>query len=55
MKGCCSIQNVVEADGYDEAGQLGQNYFCSSFKCFFDKTHSRLEKIARQLMRAEMG
>lgn len=118
MKGCCSIQHVVEADGsvypcdfyvmdeykignfledsieemrsrglesgfveaslnrpeecktcsyaylcrggcrrnrqIDEAGQLGQNYFCSSYKYFFEKTHSRLEEIARQLMQAEM-
>jgi uncharacterized protein len=118
MKGCCSIQHVVEADGsvypcdfyvmdeykignfledsieemgnrgleigfveaslnrpeecktcnyaylcrggcrrnrqIDEAGQLGQNYFCSSFKYFFEKTHIRMEEIARQLMRAEM-
>lgn len=118
MKGCCSIQHVVEADGSvypcdfyvmdeykigsfledsigemgnrglesgfveaslnrpeecktckyaylcrggcrrnrqtDEAGHLGQNYFCSSYKYFFEKTHSRMEEIARQLMQSEL-
>ncbi|WP_349948541.1 anaerobic sulfatase maturase [Lacrimispora sp. BS-2] len=118
MKGCCSIQHVVEADGsvypcdfyvmdeykignfldnsiedmgnrglesgfveaslnkpeecktcnyaylcrggcrrnrqIDEGGQLGQNYFCSSYKYFFEKTRSRMEEIARQLMQSEL-
>lgn len=118
MKGCCSIQHVIEADGsvypcdfyvmdeykignflvdsieemgnrglesgfveaslnrpeecktckyaylcrggcrrnrqIDEAGHLGQNYFCSSYKYFFEKTHSRMEEIARQLMQSQL-
>jgi uncharacterized protein len=118
MKGCCSIQHVVEADGsvypcdfyvmdeykignflkdsieemgnrglesefveaslnrpeecktckyaylcrggcrrnrqIDEAGHLGLNYFCSSYKYFFDKTHTRMEEISRQLMQSEL-
>ncbi len=118
MKGCCSIQHVVEADGsvypcdfyvmdeykignflkdsieemgnrglesefieaslnrpeecktckyaylcrggcrrnrqIDEAGHLGLNYFCSSYKYFFEKTHTRMEEISRQLMQSEL-
>ncbi|MDR2024455.1 MAG: anaerobic sulfatase maturase [Hungatella sp.] len=117
MKGCCSIQHVVEADGsvypcdfyvmdeykignfledsieemgsrglesgfveaslnrpkecttceyaylcrggcrrnrqINEAGHLGQNYFCLSYKYFFEKTLSRMESIARQLLQSE--
>ena len=31
----------------DYMGKLGPNYFCSSFKAFFNHSYSRIQEIAR--------